>query len=134
MQECNKQGGFTSRTKTVLLLVGWVEQHSSWSRHQIINPNGFPMSHGEENEQIQSKHTQKQQLDENIRNAKHCNKKRNKYSSDMPKVESDLLQSLKEVGREGKGGATPPLEGEPGVAQALCSSGSFLWDQLQHGK
>lgn len=26
-----------------------------------------------------------------------------------------------------------PLEGKPGVAQALCSRGSLLWDQLQHG-
>lgn len=27
-----------------------------------------------------------------------------------------------------------PLEGEPGVAQALCCSGSLLRDQLQHGQ
>lgn len=27
-----------------------------------------------------------------------------------------------------------PLEGKPGVAQALCGRGSLLWDQLQHGE
>lgn len=51
----------------------------------------------------------------------------------MPELESDLLQSLERTGgkvqRRG-----PPLEGEPGVAQAFCSRGSLLWDQLQHGK
>lgn len=53
----------------------------------------------------------------------------------MPKLESDLLQSL-EIERGGGGrcnGWGPPLEGEPGVAQALGRRGSFLWDQLQHG-
>lgn len=37
---------------------------------------------------------------------------------------------------EGKGGAMAgfsPLEGEPGVAQALRGRGSLLGDQLQHG-
>lgn len=53
----------------------------------------------------------------------------------MPKLESDLLQSQEEGGREERYNSwRSPLEGEPGVAQALCSCGSFLGDQLQHGK
>lgn len=53
----------------------------------------------------------------------------------MPKLESDLLQSLERVGREGRCNSwRSPLEGEPGVAQALCRRGSLLGDQLQHGK
>lgn len=56
----------------------------------------------------------------------------------MPKLESDLLQSLERVGREGGregrcNGWRSPLESKPGVAQALCGCGSLLWDQLQHG-
>lgn len=54
----------------------------------------------------------------------------------MPKLESDLLQSLERVGGGGRGGRCngwrSPLEGKPGVAQALCGRGSLLWDQLQH--
>lgn len=64
----------------------------------------------------------------------------------MPKLESDLLQSLERLGRgggEGRGGRggrrrcngwRSPLEGEPGVAQALGGRGSLLGDQLQHGE
>lgn len=57
----------------------------------------------------------------------------------MPKLESDLLQSLEKVGRgEGRGRRCndwrSPLEGEPGVAQALGGRGSLLGHQLQHGK
>lgn len=57
----------------------------------------------------------------------------------MPKLESDLLQSLERVVR-GRGGGgrcgnwRSPLEGEPGVAQALGGRGSLLGDQLQHGQ
>lgn len=51
----------------------------------------------------------------------------------MPKLESDLLQSLEKVEGRCKDWRGP-LEGEPLVAQALCSRGSFLGDQLQHGK
>lgn len=53
----------------------------------------------------------------------------------MPKLESDLLQSLERVGGGGRcSGWRCPLEGEPGVTQALCGRGSLLWDQIQHGK
>lgn len=79
------------------------------------------------------------------RNKKKKKKKRNKYSSDMPKLESDLLQSLERVGwGQGRGRrcngwgrgrwAGPPLEGEPGVAQALRGRGPLLGHQLQHWK
>lgn len=53
----------------------------------------------------------------------------------MPKLESDLLQSLERVRGRGRcNGWRSPLEGEPGVTQALRGCGSLLWDQLQHGK
>lgn len=43
----------------------------------------------------------------------------------------------REVGEKRKGRCKDrmrPLEGEPGMAQALCCSGSLLRDQLQHGQ
>lgn len=56
-------------------------------------------------------------------------------------LESVTLQSIlfffffhgREEGWRGSNGQGP-LEGEPGVAQALGSSCSFLRDELQHGK
>lgn len=56
----------------------------------------------------------------------------------MPKLEKVICCSLwreREWEWEGRcNGWRSPLEGEPGVAQALCGRGSLLRDQLQHGK
>lgn len=49
------------------------------------------------------------------------------------------LWSKREWGGGGGGGGglsngwTLPLGGDPGVAQALCSRGPLLWDEIQHG-
>lgn len=53
----------------------------------------------------------------------------------MPKVEKVICCSLEENERKGEVQRLKcPLEGEPGVAQAVCGCGSFLRDQLQHGQ
>lgn len=52
------------------------------------------------------------------------------------KLESDLLQSLefRESAWSMCSEVKRPLEGKPSVSQTVGSSGSFLWQELQHRK
>lgn len=107
VQECNKQGWVTSSTMTDFLrrVNGAQQLEPTWaqSNKKKKKSTGFLTSHWEPTNSKQTYTEALAQKQEHKFKTSNQKKKKNKYPSDMPKLESDLLQSLEEVG--GKGGS-----------------------------